>query len=381
MKNIFLLYIPPGNIEAQVHYQDTIKQKVDPERIFHFVDSNLKYSLKTIFGDKKIAVWGSRDGSKNRSGFEKMNPGDDILIVEGNKIRLLGKIAAKTDNPQLSKELWKNIKGGTSEGWNLIYFIANPLEINLPFVEFNKLFSYAPLYQIHGFTNVSEDNLKLFYSKYDDLYSVLQSIKQGNRIEEIKDVIQEQRTRAEEIDIQDIKTDEILSNEEISDHITMQWKLARLGIKAGSKVWVPRNDQQKIISNFQFNNFEKEFASGIDTDAKYVENIDVIWKEEFRIDAAFEIENSTTIYSGLLRFSDLKIVAPNSLYPLFVVAPSSKRNRLIEQMKRPSFRKLEMKNKVHFLPYETINEIDKFFQASSSGLNVDVLLGRSEPID
>ena len=64
--------------------------------------------------------------------------------------------------------------------------------------------------------------------------------------------------------------------------------------------------------------------------AKYVENIDAVWKEEFRIDAAFEIEHSTAIYSGLLRFSDLKIIAPNSNYPLFIVAPTEKRNRIIE---------------------------------------------------
>ena len=48
-----------------------------------------------------------------------------------------------------------------------------------------------------------------------------------------------------------------------------------------------------------------------------------MWKEEFRIDAAFEIENSTSIYSGLLRFADLNIVAPNTTYPMFIVAPRS----------------------------------------------------------
>jgi len=48
---------------------------------------------------------------------------------------------------------------------------------------------------------------------------------------------------------------------------------------------------------------------------------DVVWKEEFRIDAAFEIENGTSIYSGLLRFADLTMVAPNTIYLLFIVSP------------------------------------------------------------
>ncbi len=384
MRNIFLLYIPPGNFEAKVHYEDTIKKKVAPDRIFNLVDSNLRYNLKYIFGDKLITVWGSRDTPQNRSKFERMKPGDDLLIVEGDTIKLLGKIAAKTVNQRLSRELWKNLKGKTTDGWDLIYFIANPLQIDLPFSEFNKLFDYKPNYKLQGFTGISGNKLKGFYLKYDDLYSVLQRIKAGEMIEQRKEEIDEQETIEKELIVPEPELPEIvddINDEQYSDHIIMQFKLARLGVKAGSKVWVPKNDQQRIFSKYQFADFEKEFASGIDTDAKYVENIDVIWKEEFRIDAAFEIENSTTIYSGLLRFSDLKLIAPNSIYPLFVVAPLSKRNRLIEQIKRPTFKKLEMKNRVRFLPYETINEIDKFFETSSSGLNVDLLLGRSESID
>lgn len=33
MRNVFLLYMPPGNSEAMVHYQDTIKNRVALGRI------------------------------------------------------------------------------------------------------------------------------------------------------------------------------------------------------------------------------------------------------------------------------------------------------------------------------------------------------------
>jgi len=153
-----------------------------------------------------------------------------------------------------------------------------------------------------------------------------------------------------------------------------------MGLKAGSKVWVPRNDQAKLETVFHFDEFEEQFTSGIDVPSKYVENIDVIWKEEFRIDAAFEIENTTSIYSGLLRFSDLKIIAPNSNYPLFIVAPTEKKSRVFEQVKRPTFKKIDFDKKVRYLSYESINEIDKFFENSNSGLNIDMLLGKSEAV-
>lgn len=160
----------------------------------------------------------------------------------------------------------------------------------------------------------------------------------------------------------------------------MQWKLANLGVKASSRVWVPPSDQAKIRRAYEFNEFEPDFAAGLDTQVKYVENIDVVWKEEFRIDAAFEIENTTSIYSGLLRFADLTLVAPNTTYPLFIVAPQDKKARLIEQLRRPAFRKFQLERKVRYLSYEAVDEVDRFFERSTKGLSVDVITGRSESI-
>src|SRR5437773_10679781 len=108
-----------------------------------------------------------------------------------------------------------------------------------------------------------------------------------------------------------------------------------MGLQAGEKVWAPRNDQQRITSEYNFADFAETFAAGMDTQVKYVENIDVVWEEEFRTDAAFEIQNSTSIYSGLLRFADLTMVAPNTLYPMFSVAPRARRQRVRQQLARP----------------------------------------------
>src|SRR6266542_2744110 len=134
------------------------------------------------FGDVPIAVWGSQTGPKNRSNFESMSPGDDILIVEGNSVRLIGKIAAKVESEGLSRELWKPITGTGGTTWQLIYFIANPRELDLPFQEFCRLFGYDDSYRLRGFTTVSPNRLKQFYTKYDDLYSVLVRIQQGDAV-------------------------------------------------------------------------------------------------------------------------------------------------------------------------------------------------------
>ena len=379
MRNIFILYMPPGNTEAMVHYEDTIHKKVTPARIYQHASSNVTRKLQGVFGDRPIAVWGSRDTKANRVKFDRMNDGDEILIVEGKTIKLLGRVACKTVNPSLSQELWKGLRGEPSAGWDLIYFIANPREIELPFTKFLGLMGYQQNYQLRGFTSISTEKLESFYSKYDDLYSILLRVKQGKDVERIMDPLAVVETLESPYQTQNDPAGG-LNELTISDHLRMQWILLSMGRREGQKVWAPRNDQSRITSNFEFQDFEETFAAGLNAQVKYVENIDVVWKEEYRIDAAFEIENSTSIYSGLLRFADLTMVAPNTLYPMFIVAPSERRNRVWEQLSRPTFRHLHLAEKVRYLSYETVQEVDQFFGDEGKGLNVEVLVGKSEKL-
>src|SRR2546423_8140368 len=73
VRNVFLLYMPPGNREAIVHYQDTIVNRVALERVRPFVSDNLRARLIGLFGSNSIAVWGSEGGPRNRSNFERMS--------------------------------------------------------------------------------------------------------------------------------------------------------------------------------------------------------------------------------------------------------------------------------------------------------------------
>lgn len=377
--NVFLLYMPVGNVEAMTHYRDTIQQRVSFERIARFVSRDVAARLQRVFGARPIAVWGSRDTPANRAKFEKMEEGDDILIVEGDDIRFMGKAALKTVNPELSRELWHNIHDpGRATGWDLIYFIANPVEMDVPFREFCWLFDYGENYQLRGFTTVSAEKLKAFHDRYDDLYSILMRIRGGQEVVAKPVIPNTVAHTSDPVELQPDDVEEVLTSPLVSDHVKMQWKLASLGLKAGEKVWIPSGDQRKLRELYAFNEFEAEFAAGIDLPKNYFENIDVVWKEEFRIDAAFEVENSTAIYSGLLRFADLNIVAPNTTYPMFIVAPSDRRNRVREQLLRPVFRRLDLRDKVRFLPYEEVDRIDDFFGSGSSGLSVDVIKGRSQ---
>jgi hypothetical protein len=379
MSKAYLLYMPPGNAQVMVHYQDTIKNKVPLSRISPHISPNLRAHLIGVFGNSPIAIWGSAAGERNRANFEGMSPGDDILIIEGSSIKLIGKVAAKVESKSLSRELWKPLKTNGATSWELIYFIANPRELDVPFAEFCSLVGYAKNFQLRGFTPVAPAKLEAFYSKYDDLYSVLVRIQKGERVhQKAADIVLPVAPSPDLIPIDQKDVDAILNTPAISDHVRMQWKLARLGLKAGERVWVPVGDQTRLRQAYQFDSFDTEFSAGIDLPHSYIENIDVVWKQEFRIGAAYEIENSTSIYSGLLRFADLNIIAPNTLYPMFIVAPQEKKSRLRDQLRRPAFKRLELDKKVRFLSYEALDDIDNFFASADSGLNVDIILAKSE---
>jgi len=383
MRNIFLVYMPPGNAEAMVHYEDTIKTRVPFARVAKFLTQDARSRLDQVFGGRPMAVWGSAGGKANRAKFDRMQQGDEILIVEGDRIKLIGHIALKLENADLSRELWKPLRGNIGATWELVYFIANPRELDVPFVEFNRLFEYADEFRLRGLTAIAEDRLDRFYARYDDLYSVLVRIKSGEPVATKPTLVATRATEppappAVELEPEDV--DELIASPEVSDHAKMQWKLARLGLKAGERIWIPTADQTRLRKLFDFDQCDRQFTAGIDLPHSYVENIDVVWKQEFRIDAAYEVENLTAIYSGLLRFADLTILAPNTIYPMFIVAQAARKGQVRDQLRRPAFRQLKLADKVCFLSYETVDEIDGFFSGAASGLNIDLINGKAEAL-
>jgi hypothetical protein len=241
MRNVFLLYMPPGNREAMVHYEDTIVQKVTLERIGRFVSQDVRARLEEVFGRHRIGIWGSVAGPANRGRFDRMAEGDDLLIVEGDRIKLIGKIAAKTVSGDLSRELWQPLQGRTTAPWELIYFIANSRELDVPFTEFCKLFGYEESYRLRGFAAISEQKAAEFFDRYGDLYSVLVRLKHGMSVTQkaySPATAPTSGTVANDgpMELHSDDIDLVLSSELVSDHTKMQWKLARLGVKAGEKV-------------------------------------------------------------------------------------------------------------------------------------------------
>ncbi len=72
--------------------------------------------------------------------------------------------------------------------------------------------------------------------------------------------------------------------------------------------------------------------------------------------AAFEIEHTTSIYSGLLRMSDLVALSPNINFPLYIVTPKDRLDKVRIELSRPTFQALELHKRCGFFSEEKLLE-------------------------
>ena len=198
---------------------------------------------------------------------------------------------------------------------------------------------------------INEAAVSNFAQNYGDILGVLKTLERGEELVHIP-------TRKEALSAHIDERIERVPTE----HDEMQWRLIRLGQLARCDVWIPRNDQSKQYDGHSFRDVVlNEFHQTLDV-PRSIENIDVVWKfGPYSIKSAFEIEHSTSVYSGILRLSDLRAEAPNSNYPLFIVAAENRKRKVFDELKRPTFSGpcLRLNEVIRFLGYEKLREIDE----------------------
>jgi hypothetical protein len=367
-RKIFLV-VAGGNPSAQRHFEDTIQRKRTLEEVREFLPAQEIKNLEKIYHGSSFIVWGAVPGPMNESRWEKMNPGDVVLVYNNGCIRFAGEIAAKVRNRELSRYFWQENEAGST--WELMYFIVNEERTNVPIEKINPFFGYQAHYRPQGFSMINEAAVSAFAQNYGDILGVLKTLERGEELIHLP-------TRH---GIVSARIDEHLERVP-TEHDEMQWRLIRLGQLAKCDVWVPRSDQPKQYEGNQFRKFVlHEFHQTLDV-PRSIENIDVVWKfGPYSIKSAFEIEHSTSIYSGILRLSDLRAEAPNSNYPLFIVASKERRRKVFDELKRPTFSGpcLRLNEVIRFLDYEKIRDIDESFK-NAGDFDGSVLLNAGESV-
>jgi hypothetical protein len=145
--------------------------------------------------------------------------------------------------------------------------------------------------------------------------------------------------------------------------LQVQAAIARIGETMGFSVWIPRADRGRILGLWTPSHDSLLDSLPLNYDditLSTIEQIDVIWLKRRAIIRAFEVEHTTSVYSGLLRMADLLALQPNMDIQLHIVAPSERRDKVLQELQRPIFSSLErhpLAEVCSFIPYEGIDSI------------------------
>jgi len=145
-------------------------------------------------------------------------------------------------------------------------------------------------------------------------------------------------------------------------HSEIQYQLLTLGSELGLDVWVARNDRNRNWNGKALGSLprmlERLPTQFNEATTRTIELIDVLWLAGNSIVAAFEVECTTSIYSGLLRMSDLLALQPNLDINLYLVAPDERRDKVEQELLRPTFslREKPLAGICGFLPFTTLCE-------------------------
>jgi hypothetical protein len=167
-------------------------------------------------------------------------------------------------------------------------------------------------------------------------------------------------------------------------HTEIQYLLAKLGADMGFDIHIARNDQGRLYRGHRLGDMPRRrdhLPQTFDPATnRTIELIDMLWLDGNAIAAAFEIESTTTIYSGLLRMSDLLAQQPNISVPLFIVAPEERREKVIREVNRPTFERMKppLVDVCRYISFEGFREALAAAQNYISYLKSDWLQSVSE---
>jgi type II restriction enzyme len=127
-------------------------------------------------------------------------------------------------------------------------------------------------------------------------------------------------------------------------HSEMQYHLLKIGAALGYDVIAASNDRSRSWegNSFSFLSLKDFPATGLDKEVlNTIKLIDVLWfsKGTNHVIAAFEVEKSTSIYSGILRLTDLSYSMTNEDQVIYLVVPDTREKDVVLQLTRPAIKK------------------------------------------
>ncbi len=165
----------------------------------------------------------------------------------------------------------------------------------------------------------------------------------------------EKREKKEVKSAQKTITGEELATEE-SIHDLMIKQLATLGEKEGYTSHIGQTEQRKYV---EFRKMSIPMGNntqyGLNKAAfDIIREIDLLWLKGDAITAAFEVEKSTTIDSGINRFRNLFAATPNQNIPTYIVIPDAREEEAKRKIGSLANRKDNLNKRIKYLLFSDI---------------------------
>lgn len=152
-------------------------------------------------------------------------------------------------------------------------------------------------------------------------------------------------------------------------HSQVQTLLGAIGTSKDFDIWIPPIDRIKLDWSIARKFSQREILPhGFEKVTNILSEVDVVWLQRGGNDikALFEVEHSTPIYSGLLRFNDIHLTAPNLKARFSIVANNERRSLFARQVNRPTFQTSGLGELCTFFEY---SDVFNWYQRLG-GLNV-----------
>lgn len=166
---------------------------------------------------------------------------------------------------------------------------------------------------------------------------------------------------------------QIAQGETDRTHAEIQAWLRDLGLALGYNAWIAANDRGRVHNGVPLGKGCLEHLPPVITSsagADSIRLIDVLWlAQEGTVVAAFEVEHSTSIYSGIVRMLDLALSSGDlhAAAGLFLVAPDAREQDVRAQLQRPAFSRVSDLD-LSYLPYGELERNREAIARFGSGL-------------
>ncbi|HEY3080274.1 MAG TPA: hypothetical protein VGM69_10240 [Chloroflexota bacterium] len=159
-------------------------------------------------------------------------------------------------------------------------------------------------------------------------------------------------------------------------HSQAQHALIELGKITGCSVWIAANDRSRVYKGKQLG---QDCIAGLPNmglsqdAATRIGLIDIIWLRQNAPLCAFEVEATTSIYSGLLRMSDLLAVVPAINIKLYLVVPDQRKQKAAAELGRPTFQKIGLNDFCRIITIEALEALLSKVQGFKGHVQASIL--------